>query len=166
MTIRPIEIKKILGEIPESENVKIYVKELIDIRNELYTLESEVVNQSLGISGYTLQTEITEFEQRLREIDSRIEDARLVAVEGDLQHIVDAENKISSKTGHEMEYWISQGTFDREIQELKVIAKQVDERIETRRSSANSRMGLVISLTALVISTAVMILSGLGLFLN
>lgn len=138
----------VLNAPPETDAVKRYAEELVDIEQELVSLEACATQIKLSLTGINTTREIRRLENRHRTLVNRLYAARRAA----LRETPDPVEAIETDSEQEFERRARSGEFDNHLDRLERLAERTGQRLASRRNSANARIGLIISVVALLIS--------------
>ena len=141
--------EKILDQPPETDAVEDFSRQLLNLENRLIALEADVTQFSPGLTGFIASQKLSDLEECHRKCIETLINARYAV----LRERLDPIGKCEYENEVEFKQLAGSNEFDEYINRLNRLAGRTDRRLSSRRTSINMRMGLTISLIAVVIST-------------
>lgn len=141
--------EKVTGYPPETDAVADFAIEILGIEEQLIALETKVTEVSIGSTGFMASRRFSELERRHRKYVCRLNRMHSSVLRETLEPAGIGEYEDET----EFEERAGDGEFDDYLERLERQAERIGQRLASRRNSANTRMGLTISLIAVFIST-------------
>jgi hypothetical protein len=155
-----LQIRRLIGEIPSNEGVRAYAAAMVETREALGDVELAVAQLSMGYLAYNIQRQLDELESRQTELVSHIDEFERAARDGNLSIVSLLEEDLATPTNDSaLQDFVADGMFENLLNDLHERSARLEQRLLTKRQSANARLGLVISLTALLVSLGIFSIS-------
>lgn len=139
--------EKVVGEPIESDAVESFTNKLLETERQLLQLEIDVTQTPLGLTGVKASRQFTDLEERHRTLVYKLNKFQSAV----LKETVDPTG-INADDEREFRRRARGGEFDTYLEHLNKLATRVGQRLDSRRNSANTRMGLTISVIAISLS--------------
>jgi len=139
------------------EDVAWYMDKLQDLHADMRELEHDLHNVSLGFTGFGCHWKVDRIDTSYQELLSELDDARTGVVESQPKQFDrwDGDwNSNDTRDGFDR----TQSDLLREIQRIETTSERVGQIILSKRNAANTRMVVLLSLLAVILSVGSLIL--------
>lgn len=140
--------EQVLDSPPNSDAVKKYSEELLKIEECFIEIEREATEIPIGWTGIRASHKFSSLEMRHRQYVDRLSRARIAV----LRETLDPTHIGEFESTQEFQKRAGDNEFDTYLERLNQLATRTGQRLASRRTAANTRVGLIISLSAVVIS--------------
>ncbi len=143
--------ERILDDVYEDPSIREYTSKIVELEQEFAELEKRTSDVSVGYTGLSSSREFTDLERQYQCLVDELMDLRTATLRGSLEPV--SFKTDLSPQNHEFERAAMAGEFDEHLDRLDRLASRTGQRLTSRRTSANTRLGLTISVIAVVLST-------------
>lgn len=140
------------------EDVVWYMDSLQDLHNDIQNLENELHGVSLGYSGFSCHQEVDRIDKQYQEYLLELKAARAGLLESEPTQFSrwDGDwNSNETREGFDM----TRGELLKEIERIETTSERVGQIILSKRNAANTRMVVMLSLLAVILSVVSLFVS-------
>lgn len=160
-TARPIAYNVLGVDSDTHRPIVVFMDDLLELEEDLMELESDVAEYILDPTGYSAQEELSEFECRFSDLAQNVHNAKN-AIFAQNPNEWDRYSDTYRATTSSQQFVPLIGRFIEKISELEELAFRISQQIQSKRSSANSRLIATLSGVAVGVSTVTLVVSTLG----
>lgn len=142
--------ERILDEFHEDQAIREYASRISKLEKRLANTEKDITEVSLGYSGLVASREFTFLERRYQDHINELMDLRTAVLLETLEP-VDLESNSESQNSSFQQAAVA-GEFDDCLDRLDRLAHRTNQRLTSRRTAANTRLALTISVIAVILS--------------
>jgi hypothetical protein len=155
------EMEELLGQMEETPRIWEFSNFLHSVEEDLVDLEEQVIQFKIGPRELFYRSELHSLESEYQELSNRALAAhRAVADPEKLPEVEEIED--GELTEEEIQMFgrlALNGQWEGQLERIESVSERIDNRLTSKRNTANTRLGLVISVTAVLISAISLLLS-------
>jgi len=142
---------------PPTEAVELYAKRILLLQRILINSQQQLRRISIGMEGIRGRRTVSCLTEFLGPYLNEVATVQAAAIEPSKISSLDSGVTIDEDTEDQIEELREQGNLYRELERLETLRGETMRQVNSMIDTANTRLGLVISVTAVVISVASLI---------
>jgi DNA anti-recombination protein RmuC len=130
-----------------TDNVLEYVSRIVNLQENLASIQQDLAEIDLSITGYKTQTKLNKINKRYQRVSGNIDDIYKMMTTKKLE-ILDGISNTDARDENIMDICIRNGDIPDEVKRLKETLSSVGQQLNSKIIAANSRLGMTISVLA------------------
>lgn len=150
--VSPDPITRSLGQNP-TKPVRVYATQILTIQRILINSQQYLRRKSIGWEGVRGRRTVSDMHAFLSQYFEQIADLQTAAIQPSKMPEIDADSSADEKTRGQIETLRESGNLYRELERLEQLSNDISRQMNEIVDTANTRLSLLISVFAIIIST-------------